>query len=133
MQQRPLNLATDYNDCHQWWTVHKWAPVPAGMLPTNTGIMVENQGVKICAGWIYLTNSPIAWIEWIISNPESDAIIRSTSLDLLIESLSDVARKAGALGIFSSSNNPKLISRLERHQFQQSPDQGMIHMFRSFR
>ena len=69
---RPLN-DTDYEEVLVgWWKDWKWtAPVPA-FLPDDGkgGIMVLDNDMPVCAGFIYMTNSKVAWVDWIISNKD---------------------------------------------------------------
>lgn len=102
-----------YDTLCQWWRAHQWEPVPLSALP-RTGLVIPG----ICAGFIYSTDSDLGWIEWIVSNPESEKVERSKALDTLLEGLKEKAREMGKKVVFSSSNNAGLISRLERSGFQ---------------
>jgi hypothetical protein len=104
----------DYVALKAWWAIHKWDPMPPESLPKN-GLIVEHLNQRICAGFIYSTDSNIAWLEFVISNPLCDKLIRDKALDLLILSLIDLAKSLGKEIIFTSLNHPALIKRYEKH------------------
>ena len=63
----------DYSTIVEWWkSWPEWEPLAQEMLPENGtgGIIIEKEGEPIVAGFLYGTNSKIAWMEWIISNPK---------------------------------------------------------------
>jgi len=58
----------DYNTIVEWWkSWPEWEPLSQEMLPENGtgGIIIEKEGEPIVAGFLYGTNSKIAWMEWI--------------------------------------------------------------------
>lgn len=58
----------DYNMLLEWWKFWKFTPPALDMLPTS-GVIVNKDGVDLCAGFVYFTNSKMCWIEFIVSNP----------------------------------------------------------------
>jgi len=89
---------SDYKTLVQWWDAHKWAPVAPQALP-KVGYIVELDK-PICAGFLYQTDSMIAWCEFIISDPNSNPSDRDKSLDILISSLTNEAKELGFKAIF---------------------------------
>lgn len=112
----------DYYTLVEWWSQHSWKAPSINMLP-KTGFIVEN----ICAGFLYKTDSEIAWLEFIISNPVSDKEERSQALDLVINSLVEEAKLSGFKAIFTSVEHKKLIERYKEHGFVES-DKDMTNM-----
>jgi len=104
----------DYPELVTWW---KWFRFPApapDMLPNNLkdGIMISINGENICAGFIYRTPSSFAWLEFIVSNPAiKDKSIRKESLELLINTITEMAKKLGFKLIFTSVKNENLINK----------------------
>lgn len=96
----------DYDTLVEWWKFWRFCPPTREVLPDNglSGIVVTDDDDKpICAGFIYYTNSPIAWIEFIVSNPEvKDKKIRHESLVFLINELSGIALLNNRKVIYSS-------------------------------
>jgi hypothetical protein len=62
----------DYATLVEWWKFWRFVPPTQEILPNNglSGLVVTDENDNmICAGFLYATNSPIAWIEFIVSNP----------------------------------------------------------------
>jgi hypothetical protein len=53
--------------------------------------MVYDGDTPVCAGFLYNTNSKVAWVDWIISSKEYRGF-RKEALSLLIETLTSVAK-----------------------------------------
>lgn len=113
-----------YAEVCNWWKAHSWPLMPLSLLP-KTGYIVRD----VAAGFLYNTDSGIAWIEWIVSNPESDKAIRNEALDLILGNLIDDAKKMNKTFIFTSSDNEKLINRYKKHGFSLG-DTGVTHLGR---
>jgi hypothetical protein len=90
---------TDYEEILvEWWKQWNWEPPVKDFLPDDGkgGIIVYDGDTPICAGFIYVTNSKVAWVDWIISNKEyriKDK--RREAIKLLIESLTNICKNTG--------------------------------------
>lgn len=64
------------------------------MLPNNgtCGIMLAKEGINICTGFIYYTNSKICWIEFVVSNPNYRESDRKEALVSLIHELGELLK-----------------------------------------
>lgn len=104
----------DYDDILVgWWEDWKWIPPVKDFLPLNGlgGIMVEWDGIPVCAGFIIQTNSKVAWIEWIVSNKNfKEKLHRKDALNLLVQTLTDVAKKTGSTYAYTILKSPSLIN-----------------------
>jgi hypothetical protein len=105
---------SDWDMLVEWWNSWKdWGIGPSKeTLPLNGtgGLIVESNGVPIIAGFLYLTNSKVAWLEWIVSDPEYKNNNKKEAIELLIKSLEDVARNAKAEIILSVGRNKSLLN-----------------------
>ena len=121
MEVRALQ-ESDWETLVEWWkNWADWGHNPSKeMLPLNGtgGLMVEVEGKPVIAGFLYLTNSKVAWMEWIISDPEYKDKNRSEALELLINSLEDVARSTGAEVILSIGRNDSLLNMHKKLGYQ---------------
>lgn len=99
-----------------WWEDWGFKPPSKDFLPNNAtgGCMIMDDDIPVCAGFLYNTNSKIAWVDWIISNknyrkkPErKDAIL------LLILTLTDVAKNQGNKYAYSLMDNKGLVKIYE--------------------
>ena len=105
----------DYITLVEWW---KWFRFPAPekeFLPNNGtgGIMVEKDGVEICAGFIYFTNSKFSLLEYVVSNPDYRDIDRNDAVQLLVSELTELARRKGFKAVFSSLKHENLMKNYE--------------------
>ena len=97
-----------------------WVAPSRKMLPENGtgGVMVSKDGIDICAGFVYFTNSTMAWVEYIVSNKEYRISDRGDAIELLITTLSVIARDKGYEFVYASVKNKPLIQKYERCGFK---------------
>lgn len=114
---RPLN-SEDYDaTLVDWWGSWGWDAPPKDFLPDNGtgGMMILDGDIPICAGFIYVTNSSVAWIDWIVSSktyrkkPErSDAVV------LLVDTLTQLAKNSGASYCYALIKHKGLMQTYEK-------------------
>ena len=113
---RPLG-ETDYEDILVgWWKDWKWTPPLKDFLPSDGkgGVMVLDNDIPVCAGFVYMTNSKVAWVDWIISNREyKKKPQRKEALDLLITTLTNICRDTGNKYCYALIKNKSLIKTYE--------------------
>ena len=111
----------DYEDILVgWWKDWKWIPPVKDFLPLNGlgGIMVEWNDIPVCAGFIIQTNSKVAWIEWIVSNKNfKEKLHRKDALNLLVQTLTDVAKKTGSTYAYTILKSPSLINTYKNNGY----------------
>ena len=111
LQARPLT-ESDYDTILiGWW--RDWlgeAPI-RDFLPDNgcSGLMIEVDGIPVCAGFYYTTNSKIFWIDWIISDlnyrTKPD---RGEALKYLISELGEIGKRLGFKYAYTLFKHPVL-------------------------
>ena len=113
---RELN-ESDYDDILVgWWKQWKWEPPQRDFLPNDGkgGIIVYDKETPVCAGFMYLTNSKVAWVDWIISNKEyTKKPQRKDAIKLLVSSLTDICKKTGSKYSYALIKNQSLIGIYE--------------------
>jgi hypothetical protein len=113
---KPLG-ETDYEDILVgWWKDWKWTPPPKDFLPSDGkgGVMVLDNDIPVCAGFVYMTNSKVAWVDWIISNREyKKKPQRKEALDLLITTLTNICKDTGNKYCYALIKNKSLIKTYE--------------------
>lgn len=113
---KPLG-ETDYEDILVgWWKDWKWTPPPKDFLPSDGkgGVMVLDNDIPVCAGFVYMTNSKVAWVDWIISNKEyKKKPQRKEALDLLITTLTNICKDTGNKYCYALIKNKSLIKTYE--------------------
>lgn len=101
----------------KWWKDWRWAAPAFDMLP-RTGVIISIDGEDICAGFLYQTDSKMAWVEYIISNFEyKDRENRKKAIEFLINVLSELAKDNGFKYLYTSLKNKSLIERYENCGF----------------
>lgn len=100
-----------------WWKDWGWEPPQKDFLPDYGagGIMVLDEDEPVCAGFIYITNSRVAWVDWIISNKNyRKKPQRRQALEFLIETLTDMSQNTGHIYIYALIKHPSLIEIYEK-------------------
>ena len=112
----PLRSEDYENILVGWWKQWDWTPPVKDFLPQDGkgGLMVWDGKIPICAGFIYNTNSRVAWIDWIISNKEyRDKEKRQYALELLIATLGEICKRDGNKYAYALLRHEKLIKTYE--------------------
>ena len=111
----------DYTDILVgWWADWKWVAPQIDFLPMDgtSGMIVYDGDTPVCAGFLYITNSKVCWVDWIISNKQyTNRRNRRDALLYLIDTLSNVAVSNGAKYIYALIKNPSLINKYEQLGF----------------
>jgi hypothetical protein len=95
-----------------WWSQWGWNAPARDFLPNDGkgGVIVYDGDVPVCAGFMYLTNSKVAWVDWIISNKDyTKKPHRKDAIDLLIKRLTSICKESGFSYVFGNNNNKNLI------------------------
>ena len=129
MNTRTLT-GSDYEILSDWWKAWGWPVMAKDMLPDNGtgGIMVENEGENIVAGFLYWSNSKLVWLDWIISNPDADKKIRKQAIEMLILTAEQMVKDAGSKYIMSISRSNSLLKIHEKigWSIDKTPSHEMI-------
>jgi hypothetical protein len=109
---------TDYeNILVGWWQQWGWEPPQKDFLPNDGkgGIIVYDDETPVCAGFMYITNSKVAWVDWIISNKEyTKKPHRRDAIKLLVSGLTEVCKKTGSKYVYALIKNRHLIETYEQ-------------------
>tara|TARA_R110000868_G_scaffold912_7_gene6994 strand:+ start:2156 stop:2563 length:408 start_codon:yes stop_codon:yes gene_type:complete len=103
---------SDWATLQEWWDRWKWPKMNRDLLPLNGlgGLIVCKGDTPIVAGYLYLTNSKVAWMEWIISNKDYREDDRKEAMEMLILGLEDIALSVDKSIILSVGRNVGLIN-----------------------
>ena len=100
----------DYSTLVKWWDAWpEWQAPPKTFLP-DTGFIVEKNNIGIVAGYVYMTNSKAALLEWIVSNPEYRESDRKDAITLLIQAVERVLSDQGIKHVFTIGRHKSLIN-----------------------
>jgi len=113
---RQLN-DNDYQDILvDWWTVWGWTAPEKDFLPDDGkgGYIVYDGDIPVCAGFIYITNSRVAWVDWIISNKDyREKEKRKKAITILIDTLTNLSKMSGSKYAYALIKNDSLIQTYE--------------------
>jgi hypothetical protein len=108
---------TDYEDILVgWWQQWGWEPPQKDFLPRDGkgGIIIYDDETPVCAGYMYLTNSKVAWVDWIISNKEyTKKPQRKDAIKLLVSALTEICKNTGSKYVYALIKNQSLIETYE--------------------
>jgi hypothetical protein len=111
---RQLN-DNDYQDILvDWWKQWGWTAPEKDFLPDNGmgGYIVYDADIPVCAGFVYVTNSRVAWVDWIISNKEYKGK-RREAITMLVDTLTNLSRMSGSKYAYALIKNDSLIKTYE--------------------
>ena len=123
---------SDWEILNKWWDY--WPGVeapPRDFLPDNGtgGVMIEDNGEPVIAGFIYQTNSSGAFLEWIISSPNyRGKKKRDKALDMLAASLQVAAEDLGYKIIFANIRINQIINLGKRFGWTIDPKPNYTHI-----
>lgn len=113
---RELN-ETDYDEILvNWWAQWGWEAPKKDFLPNDGkgGIIVYDGDTPVCAGFMYLTNSKVAWVDWIISNKEyTKKPHRKDAIKLLVSTLTEICKNTGSKFVYALIKHNSLIETYE--------------------
>tara|TARA_R110000868_G_scaffold7187_7_gene39371 strand:- start:427 stop:828 length:402 start_codon:yes stop_codon:yes gene_type:complete len=110
---KPLSDNDYDNILCAWWKDWKWTAPKKDFLP-DMGYMVYYNDKPICAGYMYVTNSNVVLLEWIISNFKfKDRKIRKEALLMLVQTITSLAASLGKKYVYSLLKSKSLIELYE--------------------
>lgn len=107
----------DWDTLVSWWdNWPKWKAPVKDFLPDNGkgGLIVEIDSKPIVAGFIYLTNSKTALLEWIVSNPDYRESNRKDAIELLIMGAENLVKSLDYKYLFAVMQHEGLIQTHEK-------------------
>lgn len=108
-----VNIDEDYPMIASWYEANKLPAPPKDWFEPGYGIIVSN----VAAIFLYCTKNR-AYIEDMISNPESDKEERNVVLSTISNMLEEEAIKRGIKYIIFCSSHPAVIDRAIKHNYK---------------
>lgn len=120
----------DYATIEPWWVSRHQPAVPANILP-KCGVVVEEEGLLIAAAWIYQDNSVgVAWLAWLVSNPDVRAFDVEKALEVLLGGCELVIKEFGYGLMFTMTDRGSLGRWFQRNGFTPN-HRGMTQYFKA--
>lgn len=126
--RKELDYRIYYPVLFDWWEDWGHTPVLPEMLSEN-GIMIFNDNIPICAGWLFRTDSNTAIAGWNIST-RGHKDKRKGCVEKLIEELESLAKKLGFELLNYPASNPNLRNKLEKRGFGDFADKNITNYFK---
>ena len=115
MKSRKWDRKKDYEILVKWWNQHEFGVVPLEVLPPD-GIMIEKDGVPICAGGLYIgKGTRFAFMEWVVGNKEANKRDLHTGLKLCIDSIFELAKTKKMDLVFTITGQEALQKRYTKY------------------
>jgi hypothetical protein len=104
------------------WYEQRGLPAPRRSSNSSLGCMADGR----VAGFLYLTNSDVAMIEGIISDPRSVPSLRRESTTKLVGYFVDLATNLGYSTIIGISKHPSILKLGDKFGFKELKDYKII-------
>ena len=121
---RPVK-AEDYDTLIEWWESYDHMLVPnQELLPENgqMGLAIEKDGRMIAAAFVYLTNSDMGYIDFMVSDPGYKGRDRFEMITMLIEACSELAIELGCRIIWAMTTYDGVIKRCKELNYDILPN-----------
>lgn len=112
----------DYETIAPWYKAHGWSEPPEPAIFPTTGIIVEDGLGPVAVAFLYLSNSPLGFIEWTATRP---GLPPGRTVYRVLEYLLEVVRTAGkgsGVARFIHLSRPKSARIYERLGFKKSDE-----------
>ena len=118
---RPIKIE-DFEQLEKWWKSYEehGIYVPKKKLLPNNGLggcVVEKENKIIACAFLYLTNSALGYIDYLIADPSYREKDREYMLLKLAVYATEVAKKNGCETVWAITKNKKLLSMAEKAGF----------------
>ena len=110
---RPI-MVEDYTILMEWWKSYDGIEIPDSSILPNGGLggfVIEKKERMIAAAYIYFTNSAIAYIDFLISDPNYKSKDRYEIIAQLIVACSNAAVKQGSKLVWAITTYNGVIQR----------------------
>lgn len=108
----PYDPGAHFGQVFRW--MQAWGqPLSLDALPT-TGFIIPG----VAAGFLYRTDSSVAWIEGLVASRDVSAEIRGKALDQIVRALRAEARRSGFKILLGYTQFQAVVDRALRHGFE---------------
>lgn len=112
-----------------WWNAHGFPGVSQAILP-KLGLIIEDQGKPIVAGFLYMDNSVgVAMLEWVVGAPDCTGRQIVGGIGTLIDFMGKRAKELDYGVMLTACNKEALIRLYEKNGFVKT-DVGLTHLIK---
>ena len=120
----------DYEVISPWWEGHTGNIVPEAVLPKLGTVVEDDDGNPLAAAWLYMDNSiGVAWMSWLVSNPEIGPIKSVKAITLVLNSIEELCKEFNYGCLFTMTDRKGVGSFLGRNGFTANHS-GMTQYFK---
>lgn len=119
-QLRPVEPG-DFAEFKKWWAHWNHATFEPDELSSLGLTGVDADGTKLCAVWLFYTNSKFAIIDWGVTNPNAPLRTRAVALVAAYDRLRKLATEQGFRFVVSFSGSRGLTRALVDLGFKKNP------------
>ena len=98
---------SDYEMLCGWWKDWGWSQYPSKNMLPDIGVVVN----EVAAGFLYLTNSKLAWANWIVTDKNYREDDRGDIINTVILSLEQIAKDNGVEVMYGVISSNSLVNR----------------------
>ena len=104
----------DYEYIDKWWIEQGFSALDKSILPMNGlgGIIIE-KNKPLAAGYLYLTNSKMGYIDNLIADPNYKSKDRFDIIMELIQACKQMAKELGIVDIWAITKSKGILQRCE--------------------
>ena len=115
MLVRSWDRDKDYDTLVKWWTQWEFGVVPKECLPPD-GIVVESDGVPICAGGLYVCDgTAFGFMEWIVVDKDADKKTGHNGLKMCIDAIMQLAKDKKIKLVYTATKEQALHKRYTKY------------------
>jgi hypothetical protein len=89
MNSRPFQ-ESDLPEISEWFADLEWPLPPTEEILPKVGCVVESKGRLLACGWLYTTDSSLAFLSWLACNPNIEGPLGDAALQKLVEDVQKV-------------------------------------------
>jgi|TARA_R100000742_G_C4278158_1_gene100680 hypothetical protein len=109
MKINKFNTISD-NEIINWW--EDWGlNIPDKECLPKKGYVIINNNIKVAAGYVYYTNSKIAYLDFIISNINYKKKDRNALIITLIDHMVEEALSKGCKLVWATTSNDNMLKK----------------------
>lgn len=111
---------SEYQEVLGWFTEKRgWPYPPENWVLPETSFVARYKGKMMAACWLYVTNSPIGFIEILVTNPNASTLIAGRALHAAVKAAIDYNKKLrGRYSRVMAVTANESLQRLFKKQFK---------------
>jgi hypothetical protein len=108
-----------------WYVKHGWPEAPNFENLPNTSFLIRRAGYPAAMGFVYLTNSPLAIMTWVVTDPQLHARMAARMLKFLVQTAQAELPKIAVKQIMYLAP-PKHVKFFEQLGFKQTESRELL-------